>query len=112
MNIHKASEPITEAAKVACGATIKWEKTYVDGVAVSWEFVNCLGCREHMPPDPTVFAVVYSSYADDEVHGLYKTRELAEAEASRLGGMWEVSEWTVNSTPDEGGETAGEAGKL
>ena len=51
-------------------------------------------------PDPTVFAVGYSTYAVDEVHALYKTRELAQAERDRLGGMWEVYEWTVNSTPD------------
>lgn len=59
---------------------------------------------QHLPaesePDPTVFAVVYASYAD-EVYALYKTRELANAERDRLGGMWEVSEWTVNSTPDK-----------
>lgn len=48
-----------------------------------------------------VFAVVYGSYADDEVHALYETRELATREANRLGGMWTISEWTVNAEPDE-----------
>jgi hypothetical protein len=45
---------------------------------------------------PTVFAVVNSTYADDEVHALYKTRELAAEDARRKGGMWTVAEWTVN----------------
>lgn len=51
-------------------------------------------------PKPRAFAVVYGSYADDEVHALYKTRELAQGEANRLGGMWEVAEWVINDEPD------------
>lgn len=43
-----------------------------------------------------VYAVVYSSYADDETAGLYMTKESAETKARELGGMWEVSEWPVN----------------
>jgi len=106
MIIHRVSEPIaSESVNAACGDTIKWEKTYANGVAISWEFVTCAKCREHIPADPTVFAVGYSSYAEDEVHALYKTRELAQAERDRLGGMWEVFEWTVNSTPDDAART-------
>lgn len=48
-----------------------------------------------------VFAVVYSSYADDEVAGLYATRELADDEARRLSGMWEVAQWSVQTVADD-----------
>lgn len=100
------------AGAMACGGPAD----SADLMTIERGNATCAGCRsvleadrspprEAAPADPTVFAVVYSSYADDEVHALYKTRELAEAERSRLNRegktcMWEVSEWTVNSAPD------------
>lgn len=65
MVIHKAVEDISKAptvqvgrdllalVKVACGETIKWEKTYANGVSVSWEFVTCPACLLHNPICPT-----------------------------------------------------------
>ena len=43
----------------------------------------------------SVWAVVFSNYEPAEVASLWATEKLAEVEAARLDGPWEVMEMTV-----------------